>query len=430
MTSTHSSRGALRRLWQAASASAAALLIGACGGGGGDVAGVGTGGTGSFSVGTVTGFGSVYVNGVRYEDNGARVLDDDGNQKFIGTDDNPLRLGMVVEVSGTVDDSGSARTATQISYGAEIKGPVTAVDAAAGSFTVFGIEVRTTSATLYANFGGVAALAPGNVVEVHGHPDAGGRIVATLVGREAATVAIFVVGGGEYRLRGAVEGLSGSNPAYTFAVRGVQVRTTDDTRFDGLPAAGAPVALRLNPAVQSDGRYRVERLKLRRSAYEVSGAAEGEVEGYVTDFNGSTGTLRVAGYAVRLAPGVAYEDGVAADLKNGVRVEVKGRIEAGVLVTARIEFESRDGDGDGNDDDVSGGSEELKFNGVAVCASCAATSGSFTVQGIRLDYDAATQFEDGLSGPTLNGRTVEVKSVAVSGASGSVYRATRIKLDD
>lgn len=433
MRPKHPPHGALRRLLQAASASAAALLIGACGGGGGDVAGVGTGGTGSFSVGTVTGFGSVYVNGVRYEDNGARVLDDDGNQKVIGTDDNPLRLGMVVEVAGSIDDSGNVRTATQISYGAEIKGPVTAVDAAAGSFTVFGIEVRTTSATLYANLAGVSALAPGNVVEVHGHPDAAGRIVATLVGREAATVALFVVGGGEYRLRGAVAGLSGSNPDYAFAVRGVQVRTSADTRFDGMPAEGVPVALTLQPVVQSDGRYLVKRLKLRRSGYDVSGVSEGEVEGYVSEFNASTGTLRVAGYAVRLAAGVGYEDGVPADLKNGVRVEAKGRIEGGVLVATRIEFESRDRDGDGNDDDVSGESKELTFKGVATCVSCVGTSGSFTVQGTRqtrLDYDAATQFEDGLSGSTLNGRAVEVKGVAVSGASGSVYRATRIKLDD
>jgi hypothetical protein len=428
MKSKHSSSG-LRRLLQAALASATALLVGACGGGG-DVAGVGTGGTGSFSVGTITGFGSVYVNGVRYEDNGAKVFDDDGNQKVIGIDDNPLRLGMVVEVTGTVDDSGSVRTATQFSYGAELKGPVTAVDATAGTFTVFGIGVRTTSTTLFAGVGGVATLAAGNVVEVHGHPDAAGRIVATLVEREAGTVAEFIAGGGEYRLRGAVEGLSGSNPAYTFAVRGLQVRTDAATRFDGLPSAGAPVALRLNPALQSDGRYRVERLKLRRSGYEVSGTAEGEVEGYVTDFNAGTGTLRVAGYAVRLAPGVAYEDGFAADLKNGVRVEAKGRVEAGVLVAARVEFKSLDSDGDGKDEDVSGEPEDLTFKGLATCVSCAATSGSFTVQGIRLDYDAATQFEDGLSGPALNGRTVEVKSVAVAGASGSVYRATRIKLDD
>ena len=110
------------RLLVSSFALAAAALLGACGGGGGDTAGVGTGGTGSFSVGTVTGFGSVFVNGIRYEDNGARLVDDDGTVKVLGTDDNPLKVGMVVEVTGSVDDSGTVRSATQIAYGAEIKG--------------------------------------------------------------------------------------------------------------------------------------------------------------------------------------------------------------------------------------------------------------------------------------------------------------------
>ena len=179
------------RLLASSLALVAAALLGACGGGGGDTAGVGTGGTGSFSVGTVTGFGSVFVNGVRYEDNGARLVDDDGTVKVLGTDDNPLKVGMVVEVTGSVDDSGTVRSATQIAYGAEIKGPVTAVDAAAGTFNVFGITVRSTATTVYDNIGGVAALTTGNVVEVHGQPDTNGRIVATYVEREANSVAAF-----------------------------------------------------------------------------------------------------------------------------------------------------------------------------------------------------------------------------------------------
>ena len=41
-------------------------LLPACGGGT-DVAGVSSGGTGSFTSGTITGLGSVIVNGIRYE---------------------------------------------------------------------------------------------------------------------------------------------------------------------------------------------------------------------------------------------------------------------------------------------------------------------------------------------------------------------------
>jgi len=424
-----------RRTKRLASAFAlAAVLLAACGGGdaGLNVAGVGTGGTGSIAVGTVTGLGSVFVNGVRYGVDGARLVDDDGTVKVLGTDDNPLKVGMVVEVAGKVDDSGTTRSATQINYGAELKGPVTAVDAAAGTFTVFGITVRTATTTVYDNFGGVAALSVGNVVEVYGQPDTDGSIVATFVERDAASIAAFVAGSGTYRLRGEVVGRGGSNPTYTFAVRGVPIRTDAGTDFDGTPANGALVSVRLDPTPQSNGRYLAERVKLRTASFDgVEGTqAEGEVEGYVSGFTGAGSGFRVADYTVRLASGVVYEDGVAADLKDGVRIEVKGTIDNGVLVVTRLEFKSRDDDGDGEDDDVSGGSKEFEFKGAAACTACGANSGTFTIKGVIVTYDAGTEFRDGLGGATLNGKKVEVKSLAEVTPTGTVYRATRIRLDD
>ena len=47
-----------------------------------------------------------------------------------------------------------------------------------------------------------------------------------------------------------------------------------------------------------------------------------------------------------------------------------------------------------------------------------------------MTYDTRTEFDDGLSGTTLNGSTVEVEAVAEAGANGTIYRATKIKLDD
>ncbi|MBN8493129.1 MAG: hypothetical protein J0M00_17105 [Burkholderiales bacterium] len=407
-----------------------AALIAGCGGGG-DVAGVGTGGTGSFSVGTVTGFGSVFVNGVRFEDNGARVLDDDGTVKVLGVDDNPLRVGMVVEVAGSVDASGTVRTATQIAYGAELKGPVTAVDVAAGRFTVFGIDVRTNAATVYAGVGGVASLAPDQVVEVHGQPDSAGNVVATYVERKSLSTAAFIAGGGEYRLRGTASGVAGAGKDFLFTLRGVSIRTNAATDFDGTLVEGASVSVRLTPAPLGDGSYLAQRLKLRSTSYgNASSSAEGEIEGYVSAFDAVAGTLRVAGYPARLDSAVSYQDGTAADLKNGVRIEAKGSIENGVLVVRRIDFESRDDDGDGNDDDVSSASPEFEFKGVVDCPSCTAGSGSFTLRGEAIVYDGSTEFRDGLTGATLNGRNVEVKSVAVAGTGGTRYQATRISAED
>ena len=74
----------------------AAVAVG-CGGGGGStsVAGVGSGGTGSFTSGPITGFGSIIVNGIRFDESAASasgsIKDDDGVVGSSGS----LKLGMV-----------------------------------------------------------------------------------------------------------------------------------------------------------------------------------------------------------------------------------------------------------------------------------------------------------------------------------------------
>ena len=98
-----------------------AVIAGVACGGGGSVASVGSGGTGTlsastFSVGTITGFGSVFVNGTRFEDTNASVSDEDGARSR-----NDLKLGMVVKVQGSVNASGTA-TASSFSFDSELQG--------------------------------------------------------------------------------------------------------------------------------------------------------------------------------------------------------------------------------------------------------------------------------------------------------------------
>ncbi len=55
------------------------VQLSGCGGGGSDVAGLSSGGTGSFTSGTISGLGSIIVNGIRYDDTNANKIsrDDD-----------------------------------------------------------------------------------------------------------------------------------------------------------------------------------------------------------------------------------------------------------------------------------------------------------------------------------------------------------------
>ncbi|MFN9771514.1 MAG: DUF5666 domain-containing protein, partial [Burkholderiales bacterium] len=161
------------------------LAAAGCGGGsGGELAGVGSGGTGqmagSYATGTISGFGSVIVNGVRYDDSAARVTDDAGRARPLGQ----LAIGMVVEVEGRGDEATGLGTAERIRMVSEARGAIESIDAAARRFTVLGTTVQTGAATVFPEAGGRAALAPGDRVEVDGVAVRGtGTVRAACIGR-------------------------------------------------------------------------------------------------------------------------------------------------------------------------------------------------------------------------------------------------------
>src|SRR5262245_47627784 len=126
-------------------AAALLLALSACGG-------VETGGTGptasSYVEGPVTGFGSVIVGGIRFDDSNARIEDSDGAMRDRGE----LRLGMRVEVEAgtiaTAGDGARSATATRVRIAPGLLGPVATLDAAGSTFGVLGQTVRVGSFTV------------------------------------------------------------------------------------------------------------------------------------------------------------------------------------------------------------------------------------------------------------------------------------------
>jgi Domain of unknown function (DUF5666) len=161
---------------------ALALLIGlvACGG-------AGTDGTGpsenSVNVGVLSGLAekSVTVGGVSYDSSNASVQD--GFGQSVGAQ--ALRLGMWVEVTGSIDGSTGAAQAQQIRIRPAARGRVSAVDGTALTVTVLQSSARVDeAATVIEGFDRTTLLAPGDVVEVHGPLGAGsGTVEASRVER-------------------------------------------------------------------------------------------------------------------------------------------------------------------------------------------------------------------------------------------------------
>jgi hypothetical protein len=103
-----------------------ALLLTAlagCGGSGSSDA-PGTPGTPSATnqttVGQITGFGSIYVNGIEFDTAGASYEVDDA----LASDDDALAVGMVVKVEGSVSADGLSGTAFSVSYDDDVEGVV------------------------------------------------------------------------------------------------------------------------------------------------------------------------------------------------------------------------------------------------------------------------------------------------------------------
>lgn len=394
----------------------------ACGGGGGSSAGVGTGGTGSFAVGSISGLGSIIVNGVRYDDSSASVEDDDGTAGSTSS----LSIGQVVEVHGSVNSDGVSGKATRVTYYSELRGPVTAINVGAGTVTVFGQVVKVTPTTVFLGASDLTGLAVGNVVEVYGLPDASGVITATRINREANTISAY---SSDFRMRGVISGLSGTAPNQRFTMGTVTVQldsSTDVHDVNGTIVDGAFAKVRLDKTVNLDGSYTAVRVQIKTRTFD-SDVQKAELEGLVSEFTSASAAFKVNGYPAQLGSSVTYEGGVVGDLADGVRIEAKGVVTGGVLIVGKVEFKNESDDG-GSD----GSSAPFEFHGTATCSvtPCASPAGSITVHGLTVQYDASTHFGSGLSLSNLNGANVEVKAIAQSGSSGTTLLATRIKLDN
>jgi hypothetical protein len=398
-----------------------ATTLVACGGGGGGFAGVGTGGTGSFAVGTVGGFGSVIVNGVRYDDSNASILDDDDNASSAGA----LAIGQVVELRGSVAADGLTGKASSVAYYSELKGPVTAVDpGSAGTVTVFGQVVKVKATTVFQGISGLSALTSGNVIEVYGLPDASGGITATRIEFESATIPDFT---GDFRVRGVVSGRVATSTGQRFSVGSILVGTNTSTQVVGTVAEGAFVKVRLDKTAIASNTYLAKRVKVKERAYE-SGVSDAELQGLVSEFTSPSAPFKVNGYPAQLGTTVMYQNGVVGDLINRARIEAKGAVTNGVLVISKVEFddESNEGGSDGN-------SAPFEFKGVATCSAtpCGSLTGAIVVRGVTVQYDTATtRFSDGLTTANLNGARVEVKAIAQTGTGATTFLATRIQLDN
>lgn len=154
---------------------ASITLFTACSGGGDTTSTTGA----SNTSGVITGFGSVYINGVEYETDNASITID-GSQSA----ETDLGVGDVCSLHGSVNVDGVTGTASTIICTDELEGYVLDVSLLAngiGTMNVMGQMVTVTIDTVFNSDtkASIADLVTGDIVEVHGYADGTGNIFAT-----------------------------------------------------------------------------------------------------------------------------------------------------------------------------------------------------------------------------------------------------------
>lgn len=312
---------------------AIALAATACGGGGGSDDS--SGGTSPppattktrIVVGAISGFGSVIVNGVRYDTSTAQVRIEDRPGAM-----SELAVGQVVRIEAEVDDRGGAR-ARSVQQHRLMQGMVQAIDVAAGTITIAGQVVRIDDDTSFDDSipqGSLSGIVVGERIEVHGYSSSSGPARATRLERaDAAEVEIEVTG-----VLTALDTV-----ARRFRIGNLIVDYSSATLED-FGAAG----LRAGDLVEvkgreflGDGALRAQRVKKEDDSRDQAGT-EVEIEGLVTRF-ASAADFDVAGRRVRTTGSTVYVGGTAADLRLDVKVEAEGSLDAsGVLVATKVAF--------------------------------------------------------------------------------------------
>jgi hypothetical protein len=297
-------------------AMAVLLMLAACGGSDDDPVPEPT----QTAIGTISAFGSVIVNGVRFDDSGASISINDATKAR-----DQLRIGMVVRVQGRIRGDGTG-VAQSIQYNDCVRGPITAMNQVQNRVTVLGQTVQLDDETV---FDGVAlrdmnGFAVGDQVEISCLPDpTNNQMRATRMAFQER----FQNGITQLEVKGVVSNLTAS----TFTINGLTVNMA------GIAAGNRPTGLADGMTVEASGKSFANGIltadQLRDRDRDRISYPDGdglEVEGYVSDFV-SIANFKVSGQVVN-AENATIKNGTAADIRNALKVEAEGTMLNGVLV--------------------------------------------------------------------------------------------------
>lgn len=311
-----------------------AWLLAACGNDGAPSVSASGSGIGSSSgsasaSGTITGFGSVIVNGKRFDTSSSSFTVDgqSGSQS-------DLKVGMTVTVNGLFN--GTQRSASAVLQKDAVEGLVQSVAADGLSLIVMGQTVFVDNTTaIDDNIPGRSILnlvAGTDHVEVNGHIRPNGVIQATFIEQKLINVTPEV--------RGFVT--NHNDGAKTFQIGALMVNYTtalindmpnpSGSSWNGLLVEVKGTAFTATTATLTATNVEPENQGIGNQVDEF------EVEGYVTQVRGA-GNFSIGNTRVQTTGSTAFRGGTIDEIVVGAKLSAEGRWENGILIaTSHVKF--------------------------------------------------------------------------------------------
>jgi len=300
----------------------------------GDLTTAGIGGTGITS-GEITGFGSIFVNGVEFNTDNSQ-FEVDG--KIFATQFEAIQaglaVGMVARINGATDAGGTTGIATSVVYDDEIEGPVfnlTDLGGGQKSFEIFGqtVIIDQTS-TVFKDF--FSPLAMNDIVEVSGFHAPNNEIFATFVEWQE----LLIPGTSKVELSGTISnykfaGMSFNLGSVIIDITNVMsIEVPGGILYDGL-------------IVEVEGIYQPNGSIAALEIEEEDDDFENELEhislqGIISDFTNLTTLLFTINGQPIDASSAEISLPTMAGLGNGVNIEAKGSIVGGVLFADEVKL--------------------------------------------------------------------------------------------
>ena len=255
-------------------------LLGGCGGGGGSSSpATGSASGSAASSGTITGFGSVFVNGKRFDTSRSSFIVDGES----GKSQDDLKIGMTVAVTGSFN--GNQHTADSVQQKDAVEGLVQSIAADGLSLVVMGQTVLIDTTTLIDNnipSQNVRNLVAGtDSVEVNGHIRPDGVIQATFIEKK-------VIGLVTPEVRGYVK--NHNNGTKSFQIGGLTVAYDNSTIISDMPNPSGSnwneLFVEVKGITFNPGTTTLTATKVEPENQAVQEADEFEVEGFVTRVDG------------------------------------------------------------------------------------------------------------------------------------------------